>query len=119
MRARETAARPDRDAYGWEIWNCHKGVSTYEIIEREDGLIDVGSALPYFQDHDRWPAHEREAIERARGAILDIGCGAGRVALYLQGRGHRVLGIDNSPLAVKVTKLRGVSILTPLKYIQR
>jgi SAM-dependent methyltransferase len=109
MSARETAARqPDRDAYGWEIWNCHKGVSTYEVIEREDGLIDVGSALPYFQEHDRWPIHERQAIERARGAILDIGCGAGRVALYLQGRGHRVLGIDNSPLAVKVTKLRGV-----------
>jgi SAM-dependent methyltransferase len=112
MSSRQTAARgavvADRDAYGQEIWNCYKGVSTYEIIEREDGLIDVGSALPYFQIPDLWPIHEREAIRRARGAILDIGCGAGRVALYLQGKGHRVLAIDNSPLAVKVTKLRGV-----------
>src|SRR5262249_10650303 len=41
-------------------------------------------------------------------AVLDIGCGAGRVALYLQDRGHRVLAIDNSPLAIKVAKLRGV-----------
>lgn len=97
-----------RDAYGQEIWNCHKGVSTHEIIEREDGLVDLGSALPYFQEYENWPAHEREAIHQARGPALDIGCGAGRVALYLQERGHRVLAIDNSPLAVKVAKLRGV-----------
>lgn len=98
----------ERDAYGHEIWNCYKGVSNYEIVEREDGLIDIGSALPYFQAHENWPIHEREAILQARGSVLDIGCGAGRVALYLQGRGQRVLAIDNSPLAVKVTKLRGV-----------
>ena len=112
MSSKQTTARhavaAERDAYGQEIWNCHKGVSDYEIVERDDGLIDLGSALPYFQERDKWPIHEREAIQRARGAILDIGCGAGRVALYLQEIGHRVLAIDNSPLAVKVTKLRGV-----------
>jgi SAM-dependent methyltransferase len=106
--AGRTAVTAERDAYGQEIWNCYKGVSTYEIIEREDGLIDIGSALPYFQAYENWPAHEREAIHRSRDPILDIGCGAGRVALYLQNRGYRVLAIDNSPLAVKVTRLRGV-----------
>jgi len=99
---------PERDAYGQEIWNCYKGVSTHEIVEREDGLIDLGSALPYFQAPENWAIHEREAIQRARGPVLDIGCGAGRVALYLQNHGHRVLAIDNSPLAVRVSKLRGV-----------
>jgi SAM-dependent methyltransferase len=112
MSSKRTTARyavaADRDAYGQEIWNCYKGVSAYEIVEREDGLIDLGSALPYFQQRDKWPIHEQEAIQHARGAILDVGCGAGRVALYLQEIGHRVLAIDNSPLAVKVTKLRGV-----------
>jgi SAM-dependent methyltransferase len=102
------AVPAEHDAYGQEIWNCHKSVSTHEIVEREDGLIDIGSALPYFQGHENWPVHEREAIQRARGPVLDIGCGAGRVALYLQDKGHRVLAIDNSPLAVKVAKLRGV-----------
>ena len=96
------------DAYGQEILNCYKGVSTYEIVERDDGLIDIGSALPYFQGLENWPIHEREAIQRAHSPILDVGCGAGRVSLYLQGKGHRVLAIDNSPLAVKVAKLRGV-----------
>jgi 2-polyprenyl-3-methyl-5-hydroxy-6-metoxy-1,4-benzoquinol methylase len=39
---------------------------------------------------------------------LDIGCGAGRHSLYLQKRGFDVLGIDSSPLAIKVCKLRGL-----------
>ncbi|HUA60724.1 MAG TPA: class I SAM-dependent methyltransferase [Verrucomicrobiae bacterium] len=99
---------PERDAYGREIWACYKGVTTHEIVEREDGLIDIGSASPYFQPFENWPAQERAAIDRARSPVLDIGCGAGRVALYLQDKGHRVLAIDNSPLAVKVAKLRGV-----------
>jgi SAM-dependent methyltransferase len=96
------------DAYGQEIWNCYKGNSTYEIVEREDGLIDIGSALPYFQERDQWLIHEREAIQRAHAGVLDVGCGAGRVALHLQQSGYKVLAIDNSPLAVKVAKLRGV-----------
>jgi SAM-dependent methyltransferase len=40
--------------------------------------------------------------------VLDIGCGAGRHSLYLQKKGLDVLGIDKSPLAVKVCRLRGV-----------
>ena len=53
--AGRTAVSAKRDAYGQEILNCHKGVSTYEIVEREDGLIDIGSALPYFQEFENWP----------------------------------------------------------------
>lgn len=100
--------KPERDAYGQEILNCYQGNSTYEIAERDDGLIEVSSAQPYFQEYGNWPEHERVAIQRARGAVLDIGCGAGRVALYLQQRGHQVLAIDNSPLAIKVSRVRGV-----------
>jgi len=44
----------------------------------------------------------------ARGRALDVGCGAGRVALHLQARGHSVVAIDSSPLAVKTCRLRGV-----------
>src|ERR1700704_4016299 len=107
-RARISAVKPERDAYGQEIWNCYQGKSTYEIAERDDGLIEISSAQPYFREFDDWPEHEREAIQRAHGRILDIGCGAGRVALYLQQKGHQVVAIDNSPVAVKVSRLRGV-----------
>ena len=41
--------------------------------------------------------------------MLDIGCGAGRHSLYLQNaKGLDVLGIDVSPLAIKVCRLRGL-----------
>ncbi len=39
---------------------------------------------------------------------LDIGCGAGRVSLYLQRKGLKVTAIDNSPRAIRVCRRRGV-----------
>jgi len=39
---------------------------------------------------------------------MDVGCGAGRVALELQSRGLDVVGLDESPLASQAAKLRGV-----------
>ncbi len=47
-------------------------------------------------------------MKYVRGKVLDIGCGAGRHALYLQNKGFNVLGIDISPLAIKTCKLRGL-----------
>ena len=35
-----------------------------------------------------------ELAEAADGPVLEIGCGAGRVALHLARRGHEVLGLD-------------------------
>ena len=48
-------------------------------------------------------------MDYVRGRVLDIGCGAGRVALHLQGLGHQVVGIDLSPAAIATCRLRGVS----------
>jgi SAM-dependent methyltransferase len=80
-----------------------------EIIERDDGYIATGSAPGlYFSDFATWPHIEQQGIELARGRALDIGCGAGRHALYLQTKGLDVTGIDSSPGAIKVCKLRGL-----------
>jgi SAM-dependent methyltransferase len=40
--------------------------------------------------------------------VLDVGVGAGRVALELQRRRRRVVGIDVSPLTARVARRRGV-----------
>jgi SAM-dependent methyltransferase len=39
----------------------------------------------------------RELAGEARGRVLDLGCGTGRVALDLAARGHAVTGLDSDP----------------------
>jgi SAM-dependent methyltransferase len=103
------AIKRNKDAYGQEVWHAFQGKEPLEIIERDDGFIDVsGSVAAYFAEFRRWPKWQKRAIRLAGGRVLDIGCGAGRVGLYLQERGLQVTCIDNSPLAIKVCRARGV-----------
>jgi len=113
-----------KDAFGSELLAAYKaaGNAGWEIIERDDGLMDA-SAGPrrYFSDYSDWSKRERQAMKLARGRVLDIGCGAGRFALYLQSAGFEVTAIDNSPGAIKVCKLRGVkkAIVRPIAEISK
>ncbi len=101
--------KKDWDAFGREIQDHLDGLDATEIVERDDGYIDVsGGSEAYFAPYRKWMECERDAIRSAKGRVLDIGCGAGRVSLHLQEKGHDVLAVDVSPLAVKVAKARGV-----------
>jgi SAM-dependent methyltransferase len=101
--------KANEDAYGRQLLATLRGGSDPEIIERDDRFIGNGSgARSYFLPYREWSVVERNAIALARGRVLDIGCGAGRHALYLQGKGHEVTGIDNSPGAIAVCKERGL-----------
>jgi SAM-dependent methyltransferase len=102
------ALPPQRDAYGQILLAHFEGRVANEIMERDDGLIYCGDPADYFHPFRRWPANERRAMRHVRGRVLDIGCGAGRVALHLQDRGHEVVAVDESPLAVEVARQRGV-----------
>ena len=102
-----------QDAFGHEIYDYLKSNGgkepIFEIGERDDGYIDVSTVTKeYFNEYKRWPLYEKKAMRYARGRVLDIGSGAGRHSLYLQGKGLDVLGIDNSPLAIEVCRLRGL-----------
>jgi SAM-dependent methyltransferase len=81
-----------------------------EIVERDDGAISASKFGPavYLAPFRRWPSNERQAMRLVRGRVLDVGCGAGRVALHLQERGHDVVAIDLSPGAVEACRRRGV-----------
>jgi SAM-dependent methyltransferase len=91
-----------RDAFGQMLLDGTRP----EIVERDDGFIDAVQ-MSYFAPVARWPAVERRALRWARGRVLDVGVGAGRVALELERRGRSVVGIDVSPGAVEVARRRG------------
>lgn len=86
----------------------YRGEPSVHFTERDDGHINEMDATMYFAPYEEWPEYEREAMLEARGRVLDVGLGAGRHSLWLQGRGHEVVGLDLSPLAVEVSRLRGV-----------
>jgi SAM-dependent methyltransferase len=96
------------DAYGHILLAAFEGRAGHEIMERDDGLIYCGDPSDYFAPFPRWPRVERRAVRFARGRVLDVGCGAGRVSLYLQSRGLEVSAIDTSPIAIDIARKRGV-----------
>jgi SAM-dependent methyltransferase len=70
------------------------------FLRRDDGWL-----LPL--EVERWCADADAAdlgvLRRCEGAVLDVGCGPGRLVAALGGQGRRVLGIDVSEAAVACT----------------
>ncbi|MFE1751571.1 class I SAM-dependent methyltransferase [Streptomyces anandii] len=67
------------------------------FLRRTDGWL-----LPL--EVERWCAEpdpvDLEVLDRCEGAVLDVGCGPGRLVAALAARGRPVLGIDVSEAAV-------------------
>ncbi|MGC0328195.1 SAM-dependent methyltransferase [Streptomyces sp. SAI-170] len=78
------------------------------FLRRTDGWL-----LPL--EVERWCARadaaDRQALDRCEGAVLDIGCGPGRLVVELAARGRTVLGIDVSQAAVDHTVRLGGAAL--------
>src|SRR5579884_2132239 len=97
------------DAFGRALLDWVAGGDEPEIHERDDGWVEAGAGPElYLASYERWPPAERRAMRLVRGRVIDVGCGAGRVALHLQDKGFEVLGTDASPLAVRAARRRGV-----------
>lgn len=97
------------DAYGMLLRDYHRKGRGIEVAERDDGFIlSTAGVGELFAGYRQWPGSERQAMRYVRGRVLDVGCGAGRACLHLQGKGVDVVGIDLSPLAVEVCRDRGV-----------
>ncbi|MEU2060576.1 class I SAM-dependent methyltransferase [Streptomyces sp. NPDC013455] len=73
------------------------------FLRRADGWL-----LPL--EVERWCARadpaDRTVLDRCEGAVLDVGCGPGRLVAELAARGRTVLGIDVSEAAVDRTVRR-------------
>jgi SAM-dependent methyltransferase len=66
-------------------------------------------------DVARWlapaDAVDLDALDRAVGPALDVGCGPGRIVAGLAAHGHLALGIDIAATAVAMTRARGLNAL--------
>ncbi len=108
-----------QDAFGRAIYDYFEGEGGLEIVERDDGYFAVsGGPKAYLSEYKVWPGHQRKAMRFVKGRVLDIGCGAGRHSLYLQGKGFDVMGVDTSPLAVEVCRRRGIQNARVLSITQ-
>jgi SAM-dependent methyltransferase len=96
------------DIFGMIMSDAASGKDAIHEIERDDGYLQASSGGQYIAPFSEWDESERLASVEAKGKILDIGCGAGRVALYFQERGHEVVGIDISQEAVDASRKRGL-----------
>ena len=102
-------ARVDADIFGRALVDWAKGGTDPEFIERDDGLVDQGAGHDlYLAKIGHWPSCERRALPFVRGRVVDVGCGAGRIALHVQKSGFDVVAVDASPLAVRAARLLGV-----------
>jgi len=113
---------PDNDVFGHALLDWALGGTVPEVLEREDGFTQVGAGPDvYLSGFKGWPSAERKSIRYIRGRVMDIGCGAGRVALELQRRGVDVVGLDASPLAAKAAKIRGLNEVwsTPIQDLDQ
>jgi len=83
----------------------------YENIRTWTSIAGIDELpLPYlFRTFEEMPALEQKALEMSNGSVLDIGCGSGSHALWLQDKGLEVSAIDISPGAIEVCEKRGIS----------
>jgi len=84
--------------------NYSEDLITWTNISDEDVL-----PLSYlFRGFSEMPKLEQKALQLAKGNVLDVGCGSGSHALWLQNKGFTIKAIDSSKGAVTVAIKRGV-----------
>lgn len=99
-----------KDLFGKAILDYQTNNSPEDLItETSISEADEMSVAYLFRDYAEMPKMEQKALNLAKGKVLDVGCGAGSHALYLQNeRNLDVTAIDISANAIKACELRGV-----------
>lgn len=98
-----------KDLFGKAILDYQTHNSPEDLItETSISEADEMSVAYLFRDFKEMPKLERKALQLAKGKVLDVGCGAGSHALYLQEKGFDVTAIDISENAIKACELRGL-----------
>jgi SAM-dependent methyltransferase len=98
-----------KDLFGKAILDYQTHNSPEDLItETSISEADEMSVAYLFRSFTEMPQLEQKALQLATGKVLDVGCGAGSHALYLQEKGFDVTAIDISANAIKTCELRGL-----------
>ena len=85
--------------------NNPEDISTETSISEADEM----SVAYLFREYAEMPKLEQKALQLTKGKVLDVGCGAGSHALYLQNEMNLDLkAIDISTNAIEACKIRGL-----------
>ena len=95
------------DIFGKIMYDAWKQKNSDYDLERDDGYINLTNGTQYIEPYADWWVSEQLATSKFQGPLLDIGCGAGRIAKYCQEKNIEYTGSDISPKAIQVCKERG------------
>lgn len=93
-------------AVPWSVYESALDTGTTLTARHACGATQLLAVGRWLADAD--PVDER-VVARAVGPVLDVGCGPGRHVHALVRRGVPVLGLDASPLAVRLASARGAA----------
>ncbi|WP_320815788.1 class I SAM-dependent methyltransferase [Flavobacterium sp.] len=99
-----------KDLFGKAILDYQTNNNPEDIItETSISEADEMSVAYLFRNFTKMPKLEQKALQLTKGKTLDVGCGAGSHALYLQNEIKlEVTAIDISENAIKTCQLRGL-----------
>jgi SAM-dependent methyltransferase len=99
-----------KDLFGKAILDYQTNNSPEDIItETSISEADEMNVSYLFRSYKKMPKLEQKALQLTKGKVLDVGCGAGSHALYLQNEKNlNVKAIDISENAIKACELRGL-----------
>ncbi|WP_428224509.1 class I SAM-dependent methyltransferase [Flavobacterium sp.] len=98
-----------KDLFGQAILDYQTQNNPEDLITETNISEPDEMAVAYlFRSYKDMPKLEQKALQLAQGKILDVGCGAGSHALYLQEKGLDITAIDISAKAIEACQLRGI-----------
>ncbi len=99
-----------KDLFGQAILDYQTNNAPENLFtETNISEVDEMEVSYLFRSFKNMPKLEQKALQLGKGKILDVGCGAGSHALYLQEKGFDVTAIDISEKAIETCNLRGLN----------
>lgn len=95
-------------AASWAMYEWALDAGATITARHASGATELLAVTRWLADAD--PVDER-VVDRAAGPVLDVGCGPGRHVSACVRRGIPVLGLDASPLAVRLASARGGEVV--------